>query len=99
MKEGEQQPAKVIGVATSDVERVLVDARTELLQAQRNWPTWHTAHEGYAVMLEELDELKAHVWKHPRTRDVEDMRREAIQVAAAALRFALEICDGERGRL
>lgn len=90
---------RAIGVVTADIERAFVDARTELLNAQRDWPPMNTAHEGYAVLLEELDELKEHVWTHPRNRDMQAMRHEAIQVAAMALRLVVDICDGDRGRL
>jgi hypothetical protein len=53
----------------------------------------HSAHEGLAVLLEEVDELKAEVWKKPAQRDVAAMRKEAIQIAAMALRFVLDVCD------
>jgi hypothetical protein len=52
----------------------------------------NSAHEGYAVILEELDELKAEVWKKPINRDREVMAKEAIQVAAMALRFLVDVC-------
>jgi len=50
----------------------------------------NSPHEGYAVILEELDEL----WEHVRDdtgRGVE-ARKEAIQVAAMGLRYALNLC-------
>lgn len=53
-----------------------------------------SAHEGYAVILEELDELKAEVWKGgSEPRDRAAMRKEAIHVAAMALRFVRDISD------
>jgi hypothetical protein len=74
--------------------RVLQDAGTELGKALRKFPKrQHSAHEGYAVLLEEMDELKEEVWKKQKKRNVAKMRKEAIQVAAMALRFALEVCD------
>lgn len=79
-------------------ERALDDANAELHMARRAYPAFHTAHEGFAVLLEEVDELKAHVWTKQGTRDVVRMRREAIQVAAMALRFALDVCDDLGGQ-
>jgi hypothetical protein len=67
----------------------------ELRTAQSMFPAFHSAHEGYAVILEELDELKAHVWTKDCNRDIMAMRREALQVAAMAVRFIRDICEKE----
>lgn len=50
-----------------------------------------SAHEGYAVILEELDELKKIVWQKPKDRDIERMRKEAAHAAAMALRFMVDV--------
>ena len=72
------------------------DAYAEVLRARGLFPGgMHSAHEGFAVLLEEVDELKAHVWMSQRKRDYAAMRKEAIQVAAMALAFAVEVCDME----
>jgi hypothetical protein len=73
--------------------RVLADAGEELGKALRKYGRIHSAHEGYAVILEEFEELKAEVWKKPRKRNIARMRKEAIQVAAMALRFVMDLCD------
>jgi NTP pyrophosphatase (non-canonical NTP hydrolase) len=70
----------------------------ELTQARENWPPFNSAHEGYAVLAEELDELWQHIKTNQQRRDLRAMRKEAIQVAAMALRFAIEVCNDERGR-
>lgn len=44
-------------------------------------------HEGYAVIKEEVDEL----WDAVKANDTEAARMEAIQVAAMALRFAIDL--------
>lgn len=75
-----------------------LDAVTEADRAAVMWPEFNSAHEGFAVLLEEVDELKAHVWTNQKRRDLPAMRKEAIQVAAMALRFAAEVCTEERGR-
>jgi len=38
------------------------------------------------------------VWCNQSRRDLDGMRREAIQVAAMAVRFVRDVCDGNRGR-
>jgi hypothetical protein len=61
----------------------------EYLRARSIHAPMHSGHEGYAVILEELEELKDIIFtKHP---DKARMREEAIQVAAMALSFVLEI--------
>lgn len=77
---------------------VLEAVYDELESAQKNWPAFNSAHEGFAVLLEEVDELKAHVWTNQKRRDIDAMRKEAIQVAAMAARFAIEVCNEETGR-
>jgi len=50
----------------------------------------HSYHEGYAVMLEEFDEL----WDEIKERfpDHDALRRECVQLAAMALRFLEDLC-------
>jgi|GEM_PF-5944413 len=50
-----------------------------------------SAHEGYAVILEELDELWEEIKR--KDRDKKRMRAEAVQVAAMATRFLIDVCD------
>ena len=68
------------------------EAARELARARTLHGRVHGPHEGYAVILEELDEL----WDEVRKRrpDMAAMRREAIQVAVMALRFVEDVCDG-----
>lgn len=48
-------------------------------------------HEGYAVILEELDELWQEVKKNQRDYDLAAQRKEAIQCAAMCIRFIAEL--------
>jgi hypothetical protein len=69
----------------------------ELAAARAKFPAFHSAHEGIGVILEEWEELKAEAFKGgDAPRDHEAMRREAIQVAAMAIRFVEDVCDGVR---
>lgn len=58
----------------------------ELARAREQHKPLNSAHEAYAVILEELDEFKAEVWKKTRERDLSAMRAELIQLAAMAIR-------------
>ncbi len=72
----------------------LEDIEQELKAAQLKFPSFHSLHEGYAVLLEEQDELWDRIkeWKGLDARKAPAIRREAIQVAAMALRFVVELC-------
>lgn len=82
----------------TDIAGALLDVNDELRAAIRKFPAFNSAHEGYAVLDEERDELWRHVKVRQGKRNVAAMRKEAIQVAAMALRFAIDICDGGRGQ-
>lgn len=65
--------------------------RAEFEQASNRYGAFNSAHEGYAVLLEEVDELWEEVKKSPKKRDMNAIRTEAIQVAAMALRFLHDV--------
>ena len=75
-----------------------IEAEAEARDAAEKWPVMNSAHEGYGVLLEEVDELWDHVKTKQKNRDLVAMRKEAIQIAAMAIRFAAEVCDENRGR-
>jgi len=75
-----------------DKSVALAQVAFELERARSLHPTpFHSAHEGYAVLLEEVDELWDEVKKSPKKRSVAQIQLEAIQVAAMALRFLIEV--------
>jgi hypothetical protein len=73
-------------------------ALREAIAADRKWPKYNSAHEGFAVLWEEVEELWEIVKTKQPSRDLEHMRTEAIQIAAVAIRFAADVCNEERGR-
>ena len=83
--------------ATLTLDDVLAEIGAEVASAEDKWPPLNSAHEAYAVLLEEVDELKEHVWTNQKRRDLTAMRHEAVQTAAMAVRFIRDVCDRQRG--
>ena len=73
-----------------------LDVTTELRRARSLYEPFNSAHEGWATLYEEVDELWEEVRKKPAWRSKERMRTEAIQIAAMALRFIEDCCDVEQ---
>jgi NTP pyrophosphatase (non-canonical NTP hydrolase) len=100
----EQTPADQVQRLASAMTRakqlhaIAAEVTGEVSRAEAQWPPMNSAHEAYAVLLEEVDELWEHVKTKQSKRDIPAMRKEALQVAAMAIRFARDICDGGRGR-
>ncbi len=71
--------------------RIKADMIKELESATDKHGSFPTSFHGYAVVLEELDEL----WDAIKSKDatLADVRYEAIQVGAMAIRFVLDLCD------
>ena len=60
----------------------------EYLVASQKFGAFASCHEGYAVILEELDELWDAI--KDKSSNAADLEREAIQVGAMALRFLVD---------
>mgnify|MGYP001566850355 FL=1 len=75
------------------MSRFLDEVAAELELAQRRYSPFASAHEGESVLREEFEELVAWVRVKPERRAPAKMRRECIQIAAMAARFADEVCD------
>ena len=91
------RPCSDVSVAAS-LQPALEEVALEVRNATSNWPPMNSMHEAYAVLLEEVDELWDHVKTKQRNRDLVAARKEAMQVAAMAVRFMLDVCNEERGR-
>ena len=74
-----------------------MDLREEISRADRNWGEYHSSHEGYAVIQEELDEL----WDEIKKKDTSKLLqyREAMHVACTAIRFCKMIQRNYKGVL
>ncbi len=72
------------------IAKAVLLAENELRAATAKHGKFHSAHEGWAVIREEMDEL----WEEVKRREPnpEHLEKEAIQVAAMALRFLMDIC-------
>lgn len=88
-------------MSTVDWTAVSVEVLEELAKARKRFPPMQSAHEGWAILKEEVDEL----WEEVRgnKRDMSTYlaacRKEAVQCAAMALAFIIEICDEGRAQL
>ena len=76
------------------IDGIVAEVLAELEAARTTFAPMNSAHEGYAILREEVDELWDEVKCHPATSGrTRRMRAEAIQVAAMAIRFVLDVCD------
>jgi len=69
--------------------KLLIEVGAEVERAERLFPAMNSPHEGWAVIREELDELWDLVRKDYGTGP--QAREEAIQVAAMAVRYVLDL--------
>ena len=81
-----------------DVKMAMDEVEQELGFATAKFGPFNSAHEGYAIIAEELDELWEEVRAKQGARDIEAMRKEACQVAAMAIRFMVDICTPKKGQ-
>lgn len=65
--------------------------KAELAAARAGHDPIHSLHEGYAVLLEEVDEFKVEVWKRRSKRKKAEVLAELVQVAAMAQRVAEDL--------
>lgn len=73
------------------VELTLQEIVDELEFASSKFPPMNSPHEGLAIIQEEIFELQIEVYKQHDVRTKMMMRHEAMQVAAMAIRFMLDL--------
>ena len=64
----------------------------ELQFARSKYEAFHSAHEGYATILEELDELWDEIKKSKDIKGNNQIRHELIQVGAMVVRYLENLC-------
>jgi hypothetical protein len=70
------------------LDTILKLVKNEFLKATEKFGAFHNAHEGFAVLLEEVDELWDNVKLNQKSQNRNRLiREEAIQVAAMAIRI------------
>jgi hypothetical protein len=80
--------ARVPASTQIEVIAALREIRDEVSRALRKQPRgFSSPHEGYAFIRDKLDEL----WTQVRGDDRNRAREEAVQVAAMAVRFMIDI--------
>lgn len=98
--------------SNKELDDVLNRVRAEVFAATAMWAPFNSQHEGFAVLDEELDEVieqRDELWVavkvNQKRRDLaatkeiaEKLAAEAVQVAAMAVRFAMDVCDEVNGR-
>ena len=76
-----------------DIREIQDSIENELLSANEKYPHFHSPHEGYAVIKEELEEVwaltKAYKgeWPPPAKWWKKRFKEECVQVAAMAIKF------------
>lgn len=69
-----------------------IEIAAEVRRAEAKHKPMNSPHEGWSVIFEEVEELREHV--RGDTGRGTEARKEAIQIAAMGLRYALNLCDG-----
>lgn len=77
------------------IREIAMEIVAEVEKAVRKHAPMHSPHEGWSVIFEELEELREHV--RADTGRSDEARKEAIQIAAMGLRYALNVCERDYG--
>lgn len=74
---------------------IIADIDMEFKRAVSLHPKFNSRHEGLAILQEEVFELQTEVYKnHAKNPEIKaNQRKEAVQVAAMAIRFIYDCCD------
>lgn len=89
MGDARQSTAHLSAEAIAAIDEALADVRAEVIKAAGKFDGFNSAHEGYAVLKEEVDEL----WDEVKANRgyAESGMKEAVQVAAMAVRYITDL--------
>lgn len=85
-EECERLEARLRGAPPTPLDGILREVRAEVNRANDIHGGYNSAHEAYAVLLEEVEEFWEEVRRKRSERDPARMRAELVQVAAVAVR-------------
>ncbi len=74
---------------SNELENIIKNIEKEIQYAESKFPGFNSSHEGYAIILEEVDELWELVKAH--SHDYKKEYNEAKQIACTAIRF-MKMC-------
>jgi hypothetical protein len=77
--------------AEKSVEEIVQYVLREVASSSMDNPPMRTLHEGFGVLIEEVDEFWEEVRKKRNARDIEKIRKELIQVAAVAVKIVRDV--------
>jgi len=72
--------------------KIFNDIYKEVERANSLYPAFHSNHEAYAVILEELDEVWDEIKKSKEVTGNEQIKSELIQVAAMCVKYIENLC-------
>lgn len=75
-----------------EIDEAIEMVRQELLSAVDEHGDFQSVHEGYGVLKEEVDEFWDEIKKKPKDRNIDNLRKEASQIAAMAIKFMMKFC-------
>ncbi len=69
------------------IDETIYLVKSELLKANKKFPPFNSTHEGYGVLIEEVDEM----WDEIKNNNTAAANIECIQVAAMAIKFVVSM--------
>ena len=75
------------------LSNILEESKDYIAYIATTYNNFNSPHEGYAIILDELDELWSEIKKDPSNRNTIEMSHECKRIIAAATCFMLYCCQ------